>query len=88
MRATLPTTVSAPPQDPCKTHAVLVLSTGGAPSSAPALHPHRAPPRLHRLCLRRHQRGACSVVSGRGYREYRLGEYSTWLQRRVEDADN
>ncbi|KAI4992689.1 hypothetical protein ZWY2020_005666 [Hordeum vulgare] len=32
--------------------------------------------------------GAGSVVSGRGYREYRLGEYSTWLQRRVEDADN
>ncbi|KAI5015562.1 hypothetical protein ZWY2020_056952 [Hordeum vulgare] len=28
------------------------------------------------------------VVSGRGYREYRLGEYFTWLQRRVEDADN
>ncbi|KAI4991000.1 hypothetical protein ZWY2020_039371 [Hordeum vulgare] len=33
-------------------------------------------------------RGAGSIVSGRGYREYRLGEYSTWLQRRVEDADN
>ncbi|KAI4985057.1 hypothetical protein ZWY2020_017687 [Hordeum vulgare] len=27
------------------------------------------------------------VVSGCGYREYRLGEYFTWLQRRVEDAD-
>ncbi|KAI5002380.1 hypothetical protein ZWY2020_027030 [Hordeum vulgare] len=33
-------------------------------------------------------RGAGSVVSGHGYREYRLGEYSTWLQRRVEDAGN
>uniref|UniRef100_A0A453T404 Tetraspanin n=6 Tax=Triticinae TaxID=1648030 RepID=A0A453T404_AEGTS len=33
-------------------------------------------------------RGAGSVVSGRGYREYRLGEYSTWLQRRVESAGN
>ncbi|KAI4972866.1 hypothetical protein ZWY2020_003791 [Hordeum vulgare] len=33
-------------------------------------------------------RGAGSVVSSRGYREYRHGEYSTWLQRRVEDADN
>ncbi|XP_044959587.1 tetraspanin-8-like [Hordeum vulgare subsp. vulgare] len=33
-------------------------------------------------------RGAGSVVSGRGYKEYRLGEYSTWLQRRVEDSEN
>ncbi|KAI4977857.1 hypothetical protein ZWY2020_014411 [Hordeum vulgare] len=33
-------------------------------------------------------RDADSVVSGRGYREYRLGEYSTWLQHWVEDADN
>ncbi|KAI5012984.1 hypothetical protein ZWY2020_027938 [Hordeum vulgare] len=32
--------------------------------------------------------GAGSVVSGRGYHEYRLTEYSTWLQRRVKDADN
>jgi hypothetical protein len=33
-------------------------------------------------------RDAGSVVSGRGYREYRLREYSTWLQCQVEDADN
>jgi hypothetical protein len=33
-------------------------------------------------------RGAGAVVSGRGYREYRLGEYSTWLQRRVENHEN
>jgi hypothetical protein len=33
-------------------------------------------------------RGAGAVVSGRGYREYRLGEYSTWLQRRVENREN
>uniref|UniRef100_A0ACD6A6Q3 Uncharacterized protein n=1 Tax=Avena sativa TaxID=4498 RepID=A0ACD6A6Q3_AVESA len=33
-------------------------------------------------------RGAGSVVSGRGYKEYRVGEYSTWLQRRVENSAN
>ncbi|PKA67052.1 Tetraspanin-8 [Apostasia shenzhenica] len=33
-------------------------------------------------------RGAGEVVSGRGYREYRLGDYSNWLRRRVNDAGN
>jgi len=33
-------------------------------------------------------RGAGWVVSGRGYKEYRLGDYSTWMQRRVEDSQN
>ncbi|XP_066308623.1 tetraspanin-8-like [Miscanthus floridulus] len=32
--------------------------------------------------------GAGWVVSGRGYKEYRLADYSTWLQRRVEDSQN
>lgn len=32
--------------------------------------------------------GAGKAVSGRGFREYRLGEYSGWLRRRVEDDRN
>lgn len=32
--------------------------------------------------------GAGSAVSGRGFKEYRLGAYSTWLQKRVEDSGN
>lgn len=33
-------------------------------------------------------KGAGEVVSGKGYKEYRLGDYSDWLRKRVESEKN
>jgi len=33
-------------------------------------------------------KGAGETVSGKGYKEYKLGDYSNWLQKRVESTKN
>jgi hypothetical protein len=33
-------------------------------------------------------KGAGEVVGGKGYKEYRLGDYSDWLRKRVESEKN
>ncbi|KAI4975785.1 hypothetical protein ZWY2020_049392 [Hordeum vulgare] len=67
--------------------ATVPSSSSHAASHAPPQHRHLLPTVPPILCSSRPS-SLVPIVSGRGYREYRLGEYSTWMQHRVEDSDN